>query len=275
MFCIVAIFKNESEILKEWLDHYINEGCSKFFMIDNGSTDEYSDIVKNYENIEIVKDPTKHSQAHLYQKYYINKVRNYEWVLICDLDEFVYSRKEFNTTTDYLKTVNDEVSCILIPWKIFGSNGYNTEDKKEPDSVVKNFTKRCIYNSEILLPGIKYIKEKTQMGLCKSFIRTKTLKSFGIHISKTNCGKTIQPNNEYVCTGEFIPISEKILDDSYLHLNHYAIRSLDWFKRVKMARGSAASDISEKKKSSLKYFFSFDRLSNKKDDVELKNKKYN
>lgn len=29
--CLVAIFKNESHLLKEWVTHYINEGVEKFF----------------------------------------------------------------------------------------------------------------------------------------------------------------------------------------------------------------------------------------------------
>ena len=36
---IVAIFKNESWILKEWIEHYLNQGVDHFFLIDNGSTD--------------------------------------------------------------------------------------------------------------------------------------------------------------------------------------------------------------------------------------------
>ena len=39
VLCVVSMFKNESHILKEWLDHYINEGVEYFFMIDNGSND--------------------------------------------------------------------------------------------------------------------------------------------------------------------------------------------------------------------------------------------
>ena len=38
---LIAIFKNESHILKEWIEHYINEGVDKFYLIDNGSTDNY------------------------------------------------------------------------------------------------------------------------------------------------------------------------------------------------------------------------------------------
>ena len=35
----------------------------------------------------------------------------------------------------------------------------------------------------------------------------------------------------------FINIDEEKLDTLYLHLNHYAIQSLEWFIRVKATRG--------------------------------------
>jgi hypothetical protein len=46
--CIVSVFKNESHALKEWIDHYINEGVDIFFLTDNGSTDTYQPILQPY-----------------------------------------------------------------------------------------------------------------------------------------------------------------------------------------------------------------------------------
>ena len=96
--------------------------------------------------METVIDDEKHAQVKLYNKYFSEKIKEYEWTIICDLDEFIYSRKEFKTIKDYLNTVNKEVSQIAINWKIFGSNGFNTLDKKEPDSVIDSFTKRINSN---------------------------------------------------------------------------------------------------------------------------------
>ena len=46
--CLVAIFKNESHILKEWIEHYLNQGVDKIFLVDNGSTDSYYSILQPY-----------------------------------------------------------------------------------------------------------------------------------------------------------------------------------------------------------------------------------
>jgi hypothetical protein len=71
----------------------------------------------------------------------------------------------------------------------------------------------------------------------------------------------------------FVPMNETVLKSSQLHINHYAIRSLDWFTRVKMTRGSAGSQGAADSKSRLAYFTEFDQVSNDIDDFELSNKK--
>ena len=43
-----AMFKNESHSMKEWLEHYILHGVDHFYLIDDGSTDSYMDILKEY-----------------------------------------------------------------------------------------------------------------------------------------------------------------------------------------------------------------------------------
>ena len=267
-FCVVGIFKNESEILEEWLKHYINEGCSRFFLIDNGSTDNYLEKIKNYKDkIELVIDNEKHSQAKLYNKYFLSKIQKYEWTIICDLDEFIYSRKEFKTIKDYLNTVNKEVSQIAINWKIFGSNGFNTLEKKEPNSVIDSFTKRINYNKKKNFQGVLKINGDIKMNLCKCIVRNSKVLKLDIHSSKINSGLTTDSNNQIIKNLPFIPCNENILNSQNLHLNHYAIRSLDWFTRVKMTRGSAASQNAANSKSRIGYFKEYDIVSNDIDAI--------
>ena len=49
--------KNEGKFLKEWLDHYISEGVEHFYLIDNGSDDNYNVKIEPYMNkITLIKD---------------------------------------------------------------------------------------------------------------------------------------------------------------------------------------------------------------------------
>ena len=61
-----AIFKNESAALEEWLNHYIKEGVDHFYLIDNGSTDNYADILQKYNCITLFKDDRKQIQIPAY-----------------------------------------------------------------------------------------------------------------------------------------------------------------------------------------------------------------
>lgn len=278
MLCLVAIFKNESEILDEWLHHYINEGVDHFFLIDNNSNDNYEQILKKYNNVTVIKDDKVHAQAQLYNNYFLEKVKSYDWTIVCDLDEFIYSRHEHKTIASFLSTVPNTVSQIAIPWKLFGSNGFNTLDKKEPASVIQAFTKRMDYNkTNGVTQGISSVKNGFKMGLCKYIVRSSALRKLGIHHSEINSGITIESTkNPIDCSKNlpFIPVREDVLQQSYLQLNHYAIRSLDWFTRIKMTRGSAASQQSCNSKSRIEYFWEFDEAINDIDDFELRDKKY-
>ena len=62
VLAIVAMFKNESSILESWIEHYIKEGVQHFYLIDNGSTDDYQKILNPYMDIiTLVKDPDRSS----------------------------------------------------------------------------------------------------------------------------------------------------------------------------------------------------------------------
>ena len=273
-FCIVAIFKNESAIMEEWLNHYIKEGCSKFLLIDNGSTDNYLPILKKYRNMVVLaKDLKKHAQEELYNKCFLKAVQYYKWTIVCDLDEFIYSRKKFRTIKDFLNSIDNNVSQISIPWKIFGSNGYNTLDKKEPKSAIAVFTKRMFYDKKSGFQGVHEIKGNIKMDLCKSIARSDRIKRIKIHDHELHHDFTIDSNYQRQKSGVFTPCNETILNSANLHLNHYAIQSFAWFKRVKMTRGDASSAHHENTRTD-NYFHEFDMLSNDIDDFELKNKKY-
>ena len=274
-FCIVAIFKNESAIMEEWLNHYIKEGCSKFLLIDNGSTDNYLPILKKYKNIVVLaRDPKKHAQIELYNKYFLKAVRYYKWTLVCDLDEFIYARKKFRTIKEFLDSVSNNVCQIAIPWKIFGSNGYSTMGKGEPKSAISAFTKRINYDKKEGLQGVGKIIGDIKMDLCKCIVRSKSIKRINIHNHELYHDFTIGSNYQRQTNPSFMtPCNETILNASNLHLNHYAIQSFAWFKRVKMTRGDVCNQSSENVRTD-DYFHGFDKTSNDIDDFELKNKEY-
>ena len=274
--CLVAIFKNESHILKEWIEHYLNQGVDKFFLVDNGSTDEYYSILEPYitaGKVDLIKDAKKHAQEELYNKHFLNKCRRYEWVIVCDLDEFIYGRKYCNSIKDFLSKVHNNFSQVFIPWKMFGSNGFDTIDKEQPSSVISSFTKRINYDNNKYNKFRSYIhKGKVKYIFSKTIIRTKYLVKIGIHNSKTlnknYLTSYILKSDHIHENNAFTEVNEKIIENSALHLNHYAIQSLDWFTRVKATRGDINAAINENVRN-IEYFkeYNFNDI----EDNELSN----
>lgn len=279
--CLVTMFKNEAHIIKEWIKHYISQGVDHFFMIDNDSNDNYLEYLSPYiENntVTLKIDKRKHSQEICYNEHFLEDCKKYDWVIVCDLDEFIYSRKEFKTIKDYVKKLKPFVSQICIPWKIFGSNGFNTMDKEQPESVIKTFIKRIYYDKPEKFQGV-IIQDNKKYSFNKCIVKTSKLKTFHIHcheIFDTNYITTDSTYNDIIKNNEvfindynFSIINEETLQNSFLHLNHYAIQSFDWFMRVKITRGDNTTEVNVRDEN---YFKQFDEASNDIFDVELCNK---
>jgi len=259
---LIAIFKNESMILEEWIEHYINEGVDCFLLNDNGSTDDYEGKIQKYIDTGYVllnKNPKKHAQTEIYNDC-IQCARKFDWVMIVDLDEFVYARNGFNTIKEYLNSLKSNISQIHIPWKMFGSSDF----VEQPKSVIQNFTWRRIYNNETKIE-------------CKCIVRSSQLEKIQIHTSSLKRNVSSQEifsdNSLFLAKDNpFIEnLNEEFLSNSFLQLNHYAIQSWDFFSKIKMTRGDVSSAIYTNIRDK-NYFDSY----NYKDfeDNELKNKEY-
>jgi hypothetical protein len=67
------------------------------------------------------------------------------------------------------------------------------------------------------------------------------------------------------------PISEKILQMSALHCNHYYVQSFEWYRQIKIPRGSAAGSVNNDAKSIPSYNL-WDSRTNQLLDQELPSK---
>ena len=100
------------------------------------------------------KSEKKNAQVELYNRW-LPEAKKFDWVIVVDLDEFIYARNGFKTIKDYLGTIDKDIYKIRIPWKLFGSSGL----KKQPNSVIQHFVHRR-----------KFPESGTQLG-CHTFHR--------------------------------------------------------------------------------------------------------
>ncbi len=269
---VAAIFKNESTAIKEWINHYKNEGVEHFYLIDNGSTDDYKkeiEVPLSQGIISIVSDEKRHAQAELYNTHFQKALEESEWLLICDLDEFLYARRGFSTIPEYLKTLPTSIGQIHIPWKTFGSSGCI----KQPESIVNGFTHRYLHNKENL---DKNKELANSFRFTKTIVRSKSVTSLGIHNSVIRKSyREIRANNKRIT---FFRLRNPVLFESalskmFLHLNHYPIQSWEWFQNVKLTRGDVHSQPKDRVRD-LAYFKRFDEAANEILDTELATKVY-
>ena len=71
------MFKQEEEVLCEWVHHHLDQGVDHFYLIDNNSTDGYRRTLEHVPPgvLTIVFDPTPHAQKTIQALHFLKKVR--------------------------------------------------------------------------------------------------------------------------------------------------------------------------------------------------------
>jgi hypothetical protein len=205
---ICAVFKNESHILDEWLQHYIVRGVDHFYLVNDDSSDNFMDVLNNYSdkvtlfhNDILTKNVGR--QVLIYEKYFRDILSSSKWFGIIDLDEFLYSPLNIDLST--ILTKYDSYSQLQVDWLQFGSNGHI----RQPSSVVSGFTKRANFDTSQTYYSYKCL------------FKGESLLEFNVHKNKVK-GSTFHL---------------KYHESVDLVINHYSIQSLDFFIKVKSTRG--------------------------------------
>lgn len=138
---VLAIMKNESHLIEEWIEHNLWIGADRIFLIDNGSTDDTIARLKPWLDrgqVELVVYPEQHRQVQHYWTA-INEFRlaeRCEWLLNCDIDEFFFC-KSGESLADFV-TRQTRFDVIYVNGAIFGTSGHASQ----PASVRAELTMR-------------------------------------------------------------------------------------------------------------------------------------
>jgi hypothetical protein len=211
-------------VIKEWIEHYIKHGIEHFYLINDNSNDNFMEILQPYINLNIVTlfqndtEKIRGRQGIAYDKYFKSILKDTYWLAIFDIDEYCYSPNEINIT-NILKNY-EQYSQIEINWVWFGSNNFT----KQPDNIVKSFTKRAEYGKKVYA-STPFGNEYCGTDGPKVILNTKfKINNIGIH-------------NSYI-DGDKINLSWKENPiNPLLLINHYSIMSLEYWTKIKMTRG--------------------------------------
>lgn len=265
---VLAVFKNESHIIEEWIEHYKSIGIEKIYLLNDHSTDNFLEKIQKYIDCDYVElknvkeeDNDKKMewrQRYLYNKYYLNVIKETNWLCILDLDEFLYSPNSKNINSILEKYNNKSEQEIIVDWYFFGSCGHT----EQPKNVVNNFLKR----GKKLARDYNYIEYGYEGSwCCKTFSKTKLLTKLCHHFNFYN-----YLNDEYYCSfGNYITdFNINISQIGEMYINHYLQSKKQYSKKRKRGSCNNANIIRNKK-----LFDLFDK--NEVEDTRLRDQKVN
>lgn len=240
---VLAIFKNETDNLKVWLDHYLWQRVDHFYLIDNGSTDNPLLILQDYIDKGIVTyyyKKERHQQSEHYRWVFDTEMLKSKthWLVVCDMDEFFYGVD--HKLREKLQTL-EFFNVIYANWHMFGS------DKliKQPVDIRTSI----VHRKPAIHQNTKYIFKPLSI---------KDSSSIWIHGLVQSGTYNVIKNHPKIR-----------IANNLIKLNHYPIQSLEFFKKVKMTRGSANVAKHDKVRD-MKYFIENDNGADYK-DITLKN----
>ena len=230
----VLIIKDEAVYIKEWLDYHLLIGIDHFYVYDNDSSDNLTEILKPYVADGLV---TYHSIAGKCAQCaaYNDALGRYRFdcrYMICfDVDEFIYPKnnRRLLELVDETFAENDSASEFAIYWQNFGSSGIKTADFGK--GVLDRFTLRAIEDAE----QNRYFKTIVNPREIKGFVDPHfaiPFKGRNIVDSRGNKIRIFIQGKSIQIYGQFQNMTELIA------LNHYVVKSREEYER-KIARGDA------------------------------------
>lgn len=242
---VCAIAKDEGPYFKEWIEWHRKIGVEKFYIYDNGSTDDTKELLRPYIEkgiVEYTYFPGFKKQLESYDDCLKRHRLDTRWIAFIDLDEFIVPIKD-KSLPDFLMRFED-YPAVEVNWLIFGSGG---EKLKRPGSMMQRFR----YHSRpdhILNRHVKSIVNPRRV-----------FSMIGCHEVARISGKAVDSHGD--------PITKNFRDrepqQDIIRINHYAVRSYEEFKE-KQNKGRAAGKT---RRISDEYFTRFD-LNDIKDNLE-------
>lgn len=142
---VAAIFKDEAPYFKEWLEYHRVVGVDHFYLYNNGSSDNFLEVLSPYIHMGIVtlidwpdKEVSSSYKNEVYAWVACTQVPAYydacqrsvtetEWLAMIDLDEFMVP-VEFSTMKKLLAQY-EEVPGVMLFWKMYGTSHVSSLEK--------------------------------------------------------------------------------------------------------------------------------------------------
>ena len=219
-----AMFKNEADFLKEWLDFHFAHGVDFIRLTNDNSDDNFAAVLEPYRQMGILEweDSIAHPDFYVREEFHKNKAlrdlgKDYQWIAFIDSDEYI-----FPLPGDELKThlpQSEKCGGLVLNWLMYGTAHVEKIEAGEflieklnrrfPDLYAENYTMKTIVQSGY---GARFFNKNPHYPLYSPFARL-----------RWQDGQEFRP-------------SEKRLLLSPLHIKHYWYRTEKFYREEKRAR---------------------------------------
>jgi hypothetical protein len=241
----VAIVKNETPYIAEWIEYHLLVGFQKFFIYDNESTDNLYAYLEPYIKEGIVEYtffPGKRQQVAAYNDA-ISRCKYISfWLTFIDIDEFLVPIVT-ETLPEFLHDFEDAPG-IEINQVLYGSSGHH---KKTDGLVIERFTAHSSFD----LFANRLVKSIVNPRHV-FYISTAHVAEYFDGEQSVNTNKIKNSNGSY----ERLALHDKIW------INHYGCKSFDeYISRIDIGRASTIGKLP------INEFYNRDRNEIKDDNI--------
>lgn len=158
---ICAIFKNEAQYLKEWIEFNTLSGIEHFYLYNNNSEDNFDIVLEPYIKsglVTLLSWEKDQAQMECYKDGIARFKDETKWLGFIDIDEFVVPIKSMNIY-ELLNQYDNKRGTVVFYWKMFCSSGLMDRDRGK--LVTESFTVcwpkmdtvgKCFYNTSFDIP---------------------------------------------------------------------------------------------------------------------------
>lgn len=139
---IVGCMKNEAPYIVEWVAYHRAMGVDNFLIYTNGCEDGTAEILDRLQEMGVLQHRNNDEwKGNSPQQYALNQslkeplIKNAEWIIHIDVDEFMNVRCGNGTMQDFIEAVPDATN-VAMTWRMFGHNGVTELNK---DMVIDQF----------------------------------------------------------------------------------------------------------------------------------------
>jgi hypothetical protein len=216
---VAAIYYDETPYLREWIAFHRIVGVERFFLYDNGNTDDHLEALAPFladGTVVLHEWPERPGQITAYEHCLRTHRHDSRWIAVLDLDEFLFSptfRPLPEVLVDY-----EQYPAVVANWVMFGTSGHVTA---APGLVTETHD----YRKQI--PEVEHIKSI---------------------VDPTRTDRVLSPHSftytdGFAVTEQFVAIDRKPwgmapFSAERLRINHYSQRSEEEYVR-KLSRPTA------------------------------------